>query len=407
MFINVQDPVSSKDCILVLPGGQFQLSLISKVQSKGFKVVCTDKSIDCPASTKADLFFPIGLDQHDELLNLATRLRPCAIITDQTDAGVVVASWLAKQLGLPGIDLHCASLFTQKHLMRQLCLDHGFPSPSFEVCTTSSEVVSAAKAIGFPLVIKPIDSQSSKGVCRVDNEDCIESSFYSASYHSSQAQVIVESFIEGPEFTVEGFMTKSGHRTLGISKKTHFPYAPMVAQSLLYEPESSLYNYDLLRHTHDRLMSVSGLPFGMTHAEYKLANGAFHLIEVAARGGGTRISSDIVPWISGVDYQGVLVDAALGKFDFDISYPLDDKYALLEFFATPQGSVRAIKGVEAAQNLLGVMEVVINCHVGQALESPVDDTVRVGYFIVLSESRSDLDSIRAKVLRTVQIEVEP
>ena len=50
----------------------------------------------------------------------------------------------------------------------------------------------------------------------------------------------------------------------------------------------------------------------ITHSEYKFEDGDYYLIEMAARGGGSRIASDIVPFMSGVDNYQLLINAALG-----------------------------------------------------------------------------------------------
>ena len=57
----------------------------------------------------------------------------------------------------------------------------------------------------------------------------------------------------------------------------------------------------IVRRYNKEMVCKMGLPFGLTHAEYKYMNGEFYLIEIGARGGGTKISSDIVPYMSGVD----------------------------------------------------------------------------------------------------------
>jgi biotin carboxylase len=402
---SVEDTNRGGNTVLVIPGGKYQLPLIAKTKARGFRVACADRSPDCEGAGIADHFFQIGLNRREELLQMAVNLKPVAIATDQTDAGVAVVAWLTGCLGLPGIGIRNADLYTQKHRMREFGVLHGFTTPKYQVCESFEQCVAAAALVGYPVVIKPTDSQSSKGVHRIDNPKQLELRFNDAAQHATDGKVVIEQYLDGPEFTVEGFMTQSGHQTLAISQKKHYRNAPMVARSLEYCPDSAFFDYELLRKTHDSWVNESGLPFGMTHAEYKYADNAFQLIEIAARGGGTQISSDIVPWVSGIDYQQLYLDAAIGRTVPGIPEPLADRCALLEFFDIPLGRITAIKGCDEARSLPGVISVVLMRKSGDNNQDVSDDTTRPGYFIIGTNDRQSLTDLRDKVLNTIRLQV--
>ncbi len=395
-----------KKSILIIPGSQYQVPLIHKAHARGYRVVCADRDPRCPGGRDADEFHAIGLDEREELLNLARTIRPVGIVTDQTDAAVVVVAWLSEQLGLRGIGVPCARLFTEKHQMREFGRTHGFPTPEFFLSMDLPSAKAAAVAIGFPVVIKPVSNQASKGVHRVDTPEDLAECFADAANYSAANGVLVEQFIDGTEFTVEGFMGKGGHRTLGISEKSHYAQHPMVARSLRYTPSNSRFDYAELRRAHDDWINQSHLPFGMTHAEYKFSQGRYYLIEVATRGGGTRIASDIVPWISGVDYQELMLDAVLEGRTGGVQGALEQRCALLEFFQFPVGRVRTISGVNEVRSLTGVLDVVLSCEVGDFLPALTDDTVRPGYFILQTNTEAELQHMRERVLDLVKVQVE-
>ena len=74
--------------------------------------------------------------------------------------------------------------------------------------------------MSFPLIIKPLDSNSSRGVFKLENEADIAERFpESLKYSKSKKAVLVEEYIDGPEFTVDGIVIGDGHRSLGISKR--------------------------------------------------------------------------------------------------------------------------------------------------------------------------------------------
>lgn len=67
------------------------------------------------------------------------------------------------------------------------------------------------------------------------------------------------------------------------------------------------------------------------------------MIEIAARGGGNRISSVITQYMSEYDTYNYLIDSAMGKFvdyDFSIQKQFWERAAVLKFFHTPYGGGR-------------------------------------------------------------------
>ena len=82
---------------------------------------------------------------------------------------------------------------------------------------------------------------------------------------------------------------------------------------MFFSYDNDKFDYDLLRKVNDEYVNKTGLPFGLTHAEYKYEDGKYYLIEIGARGGGNLIGSHIVPLISGVDNYTYLIEKTLGK----------------------------------------------------------------------------------------------
>jgi biotin carboxylase len=397
---------SDTQTVVVLPGGPFQSALIRKFRERGYRVICADRSPDCPGHALANHFIPAGLDEPERLLAAIRPLQPSAIVTDQTDSGVKTVAWLCEQLGLPGIGMECAELFTNKLRMREFCRLHGFCSPDFRVCPDLPAAQDAAQELGFPVVIKPLSNQSSKGVHCVNDVQELRIRHAETLRHTRDGRCLVEQFLSGTEFTVEGFRGATGHTTLAISEKRHYPDCPMVASSLEYLPNHTRFDYQQLQRVNDAWVNASELQFGITHAEYIFSRGDFYLIEIAARGGGTRIASDIVPWVSGVDPQLLLLEAALGGDPDPKRYALANRCALLEFFDFASGQVQQISGLEAARSFPGVLELSLAVNVGEFVVPVQDDTTRPGFFILTTDTSNQLHSLREQVIATVKVECE-
>lgn len=391
---------------MVLPGGPFQISLIRKLRARNCYVVCADRSADCPGAREADKYYQIGLDERGRLLDLAQAIKPRGIVTNQTDTAVVIVAWLSGMMGLRSIGEASAALFTNKYMMREFGRLHGFPTPAYYLCSDVEESETAASKIGYPVVIKPIDSQASKGVCRVENVEELKTHYTEAAGYSTNGAVLVEEYITGEEFTVEGFMASGKHCTLGISEKCNYSKSVMITRSLRYVPESAKCDYAKLEQAHDSWMDLTQLSFGITHAEYIYSNGRYYLVEVAARGGGSGISSEIVPWISGVDCESLLLDAVL---DGVIRRPKkihSSRCALLEFYRLPSGMVQSVNGVARAKGFPGVVDVVVHQAPGTVTRELTDATNRAGYFILRASDEAELSRLRDLVLETVRVKFQ-
>ena len=370
--------------IWVLPGGRFQVPLIEAARERGLRVVCSDRDADCEGAGVADEFVRLGVDEREALLSALQERRPDAVATDQTDSGVATVAWLAEQLGLPGIGVECAAVFTNKRRMRKV-----MGGPEFAVCNSLKD----AEELGWPLVLKPEVGQSSRGVHRVDGAGDFAAAFDDAGAHG---QVLAERWVDGPEFTVEGWMNDGRHHSLAISIKSHYAHRPTVANTLVYTPAHAEFDYEALRKQNDRLVERSGLPFGLTHAEYRFADGKFWLMEIAARGCGSLVASHIVPEVSGVDIYGHYLGAVLGEARTDVQSLEKPKCAVLEFLDFKPGRVCSIDGLQELLGMEKILSAKMNYGPGEVIPKPVDDTSRAGYFIAVTDTAEELEALRAR-----------
>ena len=169
------------------------------------------------------------------------------------------------------------------------------------------------------------------------------------------------------------------------------------------------YDYDQLRRTNNAIVNASGLPFGLTHAEYKFENGEYYLIEIAARGGGTKIASDIVPLMSGVDNYAYLISCALGCPDTAPMEPdasLIDRCAVLKFLDINSNgkTVTGIHGVDKIKNNEHVLDFCLEFSVGDQVGAAKDDRSRVGYYIAYEENRDKLRNLMAWIEDTLKVD---
>ena len=380
--------------VMIIAGGPWQVPLVQTARRLDHYVICTNLHADSPAFEFSQTYEVGDVLDRERQLEFARKHKVDAVITDQSDIAVPSVAYVCEQLGLPGIGIDKALLFTNKFRMREFALAHGDPTPAFTLCTDVEQACRFSIQSGYPLVLKPVASQASRGVFKVESETEMRALFPVSIKLSTSGEVIVEQFIIGSELTVEGYVMNGRHQTLAISRKRHLASNPMVACELYYSPDDPEIDYAVLRVQHDRLVSAMELPFGITHAEYLHMDGKFYLVEVAARGGGTKLSSHIVPAVSGAPTNEWLIACALGE-PFNCAPPSSSAtpFAVLNFFNFEHGCVATINGVDELRATPGILDVGMNVCVGTDIRPPTDDVARHGYFIAKAGSRSELDAL--------------
>lgn len=391
--------------VMVIAGGDWQCPIVKTAKKMGHQVVCSNLYEKSPAFAYADFGEVADVLDKETNLKIAKKYMPDAVLTDQSDIAVTTVAYIAEKLGLKGIGEDKAKLFTNKYEMRKFCEEKGFPYPKYKLCSSYEEALKFfSESIEGPAIIKPIDSQSSRGIHIVHTAEELWGNYQDALKYSNAMQaILVEEYINGKEFTVDGIKTSAGYWVTAISKKNHFAYNPSVAQELLFSNYDEEYDYDALRRINKEMVLKMGMPFGLTHAEYKYMNGKFYLIEIAARGGGTKISSDIVPIMSGVNTNEVYINLLLDKEqEIKISYD-KDIYAVLGFFDFKPGKVKAIKGIEKVKKYVGVKDIAINVKPGEYVEYAKDDRSRVGHYILWASGYERLRKLEAEIKSTIEI----
>jgi carbamoyl-phosphate synthase large subunit len=396
---------SYKKVILILGGGLFQIPLIKLAKKMDFSVIVTDINPNPPGRRYADFFVQVDIRDKEKNLEVAKRFKAIAVVCDQTDAGVQTAAWIAEQLNLKGIGYEVSKLFTDKYRMRSALQDSEVFIPQYEMITSLESAKKFIDQNGYPVILKPLASQSSRGVFVIFNDNDLKNRFPQTMLESYDGKLLIEKFIEGIEYTVESFVIENKIFTLAISDKLHYANNPCVATRLTYPPdlESNLLNK--LIKSNENVIKRLGLPFGITHAEFKISDGIPYLIEIAARGGGTYISSLIIPEVSGFPANKYLLNILIGKNPEN--FPEIQHYAAnLEFLQFPEGIVTNIRGIDEAKRCPGVKEVSLDFKVGSEILAPYDDRSRPAFIIVSGTSRKDVLNISEKVKSLIKVSIK-
>lgn len=397
--------------LLILGAAAAQVPIVEKAAGLGFLTIVASSPGDRPAFQIAHRFYEIDVRDQAAMLSMARREKICGILTDQTDVAVPTVAYVAEHLGLPGIGLDCALRFTDKHRMRRAAQELGIPVPRFWLVSGEQDAVTAGKKLRPPFVVKPVDSQGSRGVTRVDDVAELWPQAKAALRFSRSDRVIVEEFFDGVEVVVQCFVSDFRVYNIALGDRQYFDLPGR------FIPKSTVFPSLLSKELTDKILSANaklvqglGPRFGITHSEFLVQphTGEICLVETAIRGGGVFISSDLVPFASGIDIGKLLIEHATGT-ERRVAIHLDAKNtrsAGYFCFALPEGSITRIAGAEAIRSLPDVSRVVLHgVEVGRTVSPLVDKTARLGPILITSPDRLALEATLQTVKNLFHIDV--
>lgn len=399
--------------IMVVAGGTWQVPLIKKIKAMGYEVVNSNLYQDSIGFKFSDFYGVMDVRDREQNLKLAQKYDIDAVLTDQSDIAIPTVAYIADEMGCPGIGQEMAELFTNKFRMREFCKENNYKYPEYRLCQRVEEAIEFFNTLGRKVIIKPLDSQSSRGIFIIETEEDMRRMFpITMSFTNKGDYVLVERYIEGTEFTIDGIIINGKHHSLAISQKSHFEYNKNIASKLFFSYYNENFDYDSLRRLDDELIEKTGIRFALTHSEYKYEDGNYYLIEMAARGGGTKIASDIVPFMSGIDTYKLLVEAALGEipkhFDLALEDNIKNRYAVLEFLdiESKGRKIVSIEGVDKIKSIPELIEFQLEFKVGDIVGKAQDDRSRAGFFIICTESPKKILEIEKMINSTLKITLE-
>ncbi len=90
---------------------------------------------------------------------------------------------------------------SDKSLTNRLLDSAGLPVPRSEVVETEEETVAAAKRLGYPCVVKPLDGNHGRGVhLDLRAEEAVRAAFHGARAESRSGDLVVETYVAGNDY---------------------------------------------------------------------------------------------------------------------------------------------------------------------------------------------------------------
>ncbi|WAL74581.1 ATP-grasp domain-containing protein [Kitasatospora sp. YST-16] len=225
------------------------------------------------------------------------------------------AAQIATDLALPGQSSATAAACRNKAAARAVWAAEGVPSAQSIRATSLVTASTAARRIGYPVVLKPAAHAASIGVIKVERAEDLPTAFaYTCDHAGDQGEegsgVLVEEYLDGPEISVECVTVHGITTPVAVTRK-------MLGPEPLFQEVGHTVRADdpLLAQVGpiaEAALDALGVNTGVSHVEMRLTAGGPRLIEVNARLGGDLIGR-LVQLATGIDLPAVAADIAVGR----------------------------------------------------------------------------------------------
>jgi biotin carboxylase len=330
------------------------------------------------------------------------------------------AAAAAAALGLPYLSEHTAMLARNKYEMRRAFQAYDIPCPKFELARTLAEALKIGQDFGYPLVLKPLIGGGSMFIRRVDSAADLTEYFdvfrkgawegfdydplYEASFKDYQGAMLLESYVDGGEVSIESIVSAGKTYTLAIHDKP-MPMTGPFFEELYFSTPSRLAipRVDELHDLTDRANQALGIHIGATHTEFRITAGDPIILETGARIGGGPVYRSVLS-ATGVDMVRAIMDLSLGiEPDLTIKHRTPTGFYMI--FAPQEGIVQHFRGEREVAGDEHTVELEMYRKIGDQVLLPPRVFQCHGHLIIQAPTMEQLDQKMDELMGKFCIEV--
>lgn len=384
------------------------MNLIQSANSCGYNTVVVDPDKDAPGKKIANIFYklePRDFNGHCEIIE---RHKVKGIVTSQMDKPLQFMAKIATKYNFNFLSEKSADWARNKFEMKKKFLQNNVPCANGVLLSNkSTDIEKSILALHSPLIMKPVDAYSSKGVFTISSLADILDNFETTASFSSDGTVIIEEYISGKMISVEGYVFHGHIEIIQYTERFKFTPKPMRVELGHIQP-AYLTEFELEKVNKNLIQGIKALELNNCgfHAELKINEKNAFLIEIGARLGGDFNASHLVPLSTGINIEKIIANIAMGDVP---EIPLrQNQYSMIKWIELNEGSkIKKLPGLNnIAANLSGISEINFLLKPDMTVPKVTDSAKRAGYIIVTGKSRDDVIQKALTIENLIQKQIE-
>ncbi len=377
---------------MILAGGNDQCALIEELRryfKNDVEIIVLDMNDKVKAVSYADRFMKISTMDRESVLKAAQQEHIDYILTACGDQPLSTMAYVSEQMGLPTyLSQDMVSELTNKRFMKEKMVKHNIPTAKH--IYIDRDWNGKMPDFQFPLVVKPVDNNGSKGVKKVFSCDELQKSLDIAFNYSLTGNVIIEEFKSGEELSVDIYVEGKKAKLLSVtaSKKVkENTQSFTIVQS--YYPAPIEYNEVKLMEICQRIVNVWNLHDTPLLVQMIVKDNDYNVLEFSARmGGGSKYH--LINVLSGVDIMRVYVEMIMGGKPHVTPHKQYNN-AIMNYIYCKPGEFVSLKGFdELTQD--GIIQRFFTYRVPPSrIEKSDTSSDRVAGFLVVGDSEMEVN----------------
>lgn len=387
---------------LVLAGGLPQIELIKQLKSRNISTVLADGNPHALARPYADVFYQLAIFDVEAVKAIAIKEKVDFLITVCADQVLLVVAQVSEMLGLPWyIDYKTAQLVSDKKYMKRVFWENNIPTSRYvEIDALDWEKIDKLK---YPLVVKPVDAYSSRGVRKALNKEELEMYFVEAAQISRTGGVIVEEFVSGDEISVDVYVEDGQAKILCVSNSEKINDSDrFIIFRGRYPVAASQEIMDQIQHVAQRIADAFGLK--NSPMLIQMINDGKHVsvLEFCARTGG-NMKYLLIKRACGFDVIKAVIDLTVGeKPHVELRAP-EAKYIVNDFIYCMPGTFDRLEGFEKLKNEGVLTDYYALRPRGMQIRGVSSSSDRIAGMTVTADSLEEFNQKHRRIVNSVQI----
>lgn len=392
--------------VLVLAGGFDQIALIEEFKSRGYTVYLADYFADPPAKEYADKHFQVSTLDEEAVYQIAKEEKADLITTACTDQALLTVAVVSERLGLPCyLSSETARNVTNKAYMKRIFSEFEVPTAEWKVLEQESDLGNLlSHPLKYPLIVKPCDCNSSKGITKVKNDLDLRNAVIQAFQLSRSGKVIVEEYIEGEEVSIDVWRDCEGAKILAVSRTDKIKnqsenftiyqssYPVGISEKLVGE----------IQKTAEKICDAFELRNCPVLIQAILYADQLSVIEFSARmGGGSKYK--LIEYMANIDIMKLYVNCVLGDISQIVTPKKSGKNIELNYVYADNGTFSKLCGFQTFLQSGKIKELFQYKKEGSIIEKKTTSSDRILGFLIEEDSLKKLKEVKREIIENVDI----
>ncbi len=391
--------------IMILAGGNDQAALIEELRlhfQDDVQIILVDYAKDVVASKFADKHLVISTMDLDAVKKAALEEGVDYIMTACGDQPLLTMAAVSEELGLPCyLSKEQVLELTNKKYMKKKMVDNGIPTSRFK--TFSSKDTLDVTGLQFPLIVKPVDSNGSKGVRKVTTLEELKDQAKLSFQFALSDTIIVEEFVEGVEISSDFYIIDGQAKFIMMSELNK--YAVDESTAVIYQ---TIIPPAISPIAHTKLLQIAqqiATTFHVTNSPLLIQSivrgDEVSVIEFSARIGGGAKYKDIQN-VTGFNILRANLQSMLGLHPIVDAKTNENYYSRCHLYVMG-GKFKSIEGIQELLNENVITEYVQTKPFGVKVNAPRSSADRVASIFLQADNIITLNNKIMKAITRIQV----